>query len=62
MLLGEANLFPRQREVELAWQILDPIEAHWSGLGRSARYQPGTWGPGEADRILGSDGRTWRRP
>jgi glucose-6-phosphate 1-dehydrogenase len=62
MLLGEANLFPRQREVELAWQILDPIEAYWRGCGRPARYRPGTWGPGEADRMLACDGRTWRRP
>ena len=26
VLLGDPPLFPRQREVELSWKILDPIE------------------------------------
>ena len=37
VLLGEPPLFPRHEEVELSWQILDPIEAFWDQEGPSAR-------------------------
>ncbi|MEU5421024.1 glucose-6-phosphate dehydrogenase [Streptomyces sp. NPDC001407] len=62
VLLGDANLFPRLREVELSWQILDPIEQYWESNGKPASYPAGTWGPVEADEMLARDGRSWRRP
>ncbi|MFI9271674.1 glucose-6-phosphate dehydrogenase [Kitasatospora sp. NPDC052896] len=62
VLLGDANLFPRHQEVELSWQILDPIEKYWDSHGRPAQYSAGTWGPTEADEMLARDGRSWRRP
>ncbi|WP_378146438.1 glucose-6-phosphate dehydrogenase [Cnuibacter sp. UC19_7] len=62
VLLGDPPLFPRQREVELSWMILDPIEEYWSTLGQPEQYRPGTWGPASADALLARDGRTWRRP
>ncbi|MEU7108195.1 glucose-6-phosphate dehydrogenase [Streptomyces sp. NPDC046215] len=62
VLLGDANLFPRLREVELSWEILDPIERYWDKHGKPASYQAGTWGPDEADEMLARDGRSWRRP
>ncbi|MEV4435402.1 glucose-6-phosphate dehydrogenase [Streptomyces sp. NPDC049555] len=62
VLLGESNLFPRLKEVELSWQILDPIEQYWEKNGRPAQYPAGTWGPVEADEMLARDGRSWRRP
>ncbi|WP_406200518.1 glucose-6-phosphate dehydrogenase [Kitasatospora sp. NBC_01560] len=62
VLLGDANLFPRHEEVELSWQILDPVEAYWENHGRPARYPAGSWGPAEADELLARDGRSWRRP
>ncbi|WP_163542340.1 glucose-6-phosphate dehydrogenase [Occultella kanbiaonis] len=62
MLLGDPPLFPRQREVELSWQILDPIIDHWAKHGKPEQYRPGTWGPPSADAMLARDGRTWRRP
>jgi len=62
VLLGDPPLFPRHREVELSWQILDPIEAFWATQGQPDQYRPGTWGPDSADELLARDGRTWRRP
>ena len=62
VLRGDAPLFPRQREVELSWQILDPVIEHWSDGGHPEGYQPGTWGPPSADQLLLRDNRVWRRP
>lgn len=62
VLLGESNLFPRLKEVELSWEILDPIEEYWDKNGKPAQYPAGTWGPVEADEMLARDGRSWRRP
>ena len=44
VLLGEPPLFPRHEEVELSWQILDPIERYWAGRragSTSTRPAPG---------------------
>ncbi|KQO99888.1 glucose-6-phosphate dehydrogenase [Leifsonia sp. Leaf264] len=62
VLLGDPPLFPRHEEVELSWKILDPIEEFWETQGQPEQYNPGTWGPAEADELLARDGRTWRRP
>ncbi|WP_447925400.1 glucose-6-phosphate dehydrogenase [Georgenia muralis] len=62
VLLGDPPLFPHQREVELSWQILDPVINQWAADGRPETYQPGSWGPPSADAMLAADGRTWRRP
>ena len=62
VLLGEPPLFPRQREVELSWEILDPIVSHWEAAGQPQQYAPGSWGPSSADEMLERDGRSWRRP
>ncbi|MBG6108144.1 glucose-6-phosphate dehydrogenase [Frigoribacterium sp. CG_9.8] len=62
VLLGDPPLFPRHQEVELSWQILDPIEAYWATQGQPEQYPPGTWGPQSADDLLARDGRVWRRP
>jgi len=29
VLIGGPRLFPRRREVELGWRILDPVEDFW---------------------------------
>jgi len=62
VLLGDPPLFPRLEEVELGWEILDPIEDFWAANGKPAEYAAGTWGPAEADEMLARDGRSWRRP
>jgi glucose-6-phosphate 1-dehydrogenase len=63
VLLGEPPLFPRHEEVELSWQILDPLEQFWAERGgRPQAYPSGTWGPASADDMLARDGRSWRLP
>lgn len=62
VLLGDPPLFPGQREVELSWRILDPIEEAWRGAGPPEPYLPGIWGPPSAERMLAETGRSWRQP
>ena len=61
---GDASLFTRHDEVELAWSIVDPILDAWRA-GPSPQfpnYKAGTWGPREADAFLAAEGRYWRDP
>lgn len=62
MLLGEPSLFPVNEEVELSWQILDPILEHWTKNGSPESYAPGSWGPPSAKDMLARSGRKWRLP
>jgi len=48
-MAGDATLFARQDVVEAAWAIVDPI-IH--GPSPMFTYEPGTWGPAEADRLV----------
>ena len=59
-VVGDATLFAREDEVELSWQHIDRITNHWQSLPLSS-YQAGNWGPGESDRLLERDGRSWVR-
>ncbi|MFC4062021.1 glucose-6-phosphate dehydrogenase [Planomonospora corallina] len=61
VLIGDPPLFPHQREVELSWTILDPIEEFWATQGPPEDYPAGTWGPASADEMMARDGRVWRR-
>jgi glucose-6-phosphate 1-dehydrogenase len=62
VLLGDPPLFPRHEEVELAWQILDPVEAFWAAQGHPDPYPAGGWGPESANDMMRRDGRAWRKP
>jgi glucose-6-phosphate 1-dehydrogenase len=62
VMLGDPPLFPRHEEVELAWKILDPVEAFWATQGRPDPYPSGGWGPECADVMMARDGRSWRKP
>jgi glucose-6-phosphate 1-dehydrogenase len=61
-MLGDPTLFIRVDEAEGAWSILEPLMHAWSEKGGVATYPAGTWGPEEAEELLGRDGRQWRRP
>ncbi|MFL7791946.1 MAG: glucose-6-phosphate dehydrogenase, partial [Anaerolineae bacterium] len=59
---GDASLFARHDEIELAWKLVDPVIAAWEKPDAlpMAFYEPGSWGPAEADELLAKDGsRTW---
>ncbi len=62
VLLGDPPLFPQHEEVELSWQILDPIVSWWAERGRPGQYPAGSWGPESADEMIARDDRAWRRP
>jgi glucose-6-phosphate 1-dehydrogenase len=52
---GDASLFARYDSVEEAWRVVDPILGYATPL---LRYDPGTWGPVEADRFI-ADAGSW---
>jgi glucose-6-phosphate 1-dehydrogenase len=57
---GDATLFTRNDEVEAQWAICDPILAGWEADGGPVlRYEAGTPGPEEAERLL-RPGERWR--
>jgi glucose-6-phosphate 1-dehydrogenase len=63
VLLGDPPLFPRHEEVELSWQILDPVEAYWAKQKEPVQpYISGEMGPVCADEMMQRDGRVWRMP
>ncbi len=47
-LQGDAALFARSDEIELAWRLIDPLTAEREPLP----YQPGSAGPAEAEALL----------
>ena len=55
---GDATLFARQDVVEAAWAIVDPLIREPRPL---YEYEPGTWGPSEADRVVAGLGG-WNTP
>ena len=61
VMAGDASLFARADEVELAWGIVDPILSAWRDTDQPSltEYKPNDWGPDEAIYWMGADGRTW---
>jgi len=55
---GNAILFARQDTVERAWEIVEPVLA---GELPVHEYEPGTWGPAEAD-WLAKEAGGWHEP
>ena len=55
---GDATLFARQDSVEAAWRVVDPaLEADTPIY----QYEPGTWGPAEADMVIEGE-EIWHNP
>ena len=61
VIQGDASLFARADEVELAWSVIDPIQQAWdSGVPPLSFYESGMWGPEQAfDWMEQQDGRQW---
>ncbi len=52
-LRGDQSLFAREDAVEAQWQVVAPVLGDVTPL---YEYDPNTWGPGEADQLIASDG------
>jgi len=62
-LNGDASLFTRSDEIEMAWKLVDPILAAWERPQLAPpllAYPRGSWGPEESQAFLARDGRRWR--
>ncbi len=60
-LNGDPSLYTRADSIELAWALVDPILQGWERPEALPllTYQPGTWGPPEADALLTRRRRAW---
>jgi glucose-6-phosphate 1-dehydrogenase len=57
-MAGDQSLFAREDAVEAAWRVVDPVLGNVAPLHE---YEPGTWGPPEADDLVAAYGG-WRAP
>jgi glucose-6-phosphate 1-dehydrogenase len=55
---GESTLFARQDTVEVAWSIIEPILGNVTPIHE---YEPGSWGPAEAEAMTAEVGG-WHKP
>ncbi len=60
-LNGDASLFARSDEIELAWGLIDPVLQGWRTPEAPpvVTYTPGSWGPEAADAFMARDNRKW---
>jgi glucose-6-phosphate 1-dehydrogenase len=57
-MAGDPTLFARQDFVEASWAVVQPTLSSSENLHY---YEPGTWGPTEANRLLPNQGE-WLSP
>ncbi|MEW6475106.1 MAG: glucose-6-phosphate dehydrogenase [Actinomycetota bacterium] len=57
-LEGDARRFAREDSVDEAWRVVAPVLEHPAPV---LPYEPGSWGPPEADRIIEGDD-CWHSP
>jgi glucose-6-phosphate 1-dehydrogenase len=66
-MLGDSTLFARGDEVLESWRFCSRILDAWAEEDQRATsplpsYEAGSWGPAEADEMLGQSGHRWRKP
>ena len=61
VIAGDASLFTRNDEIELAWSIIDPVidSLDLPGAPAPYRYLPGMSGPPHSEELLQNDGHSW---
>jgi glucose-6-phosphate 1-dehydrogenase len=59
---GDATLFSRRDAVEASWGWITPVLRHFDEQPPRdfPDYEPGSWGPPEAEQLLQRDRRAWR--
>jgi glucose-6-phosphate 1-dehydrogenase len=62
-LQGDASLFARTDQVEVAWGLLTPVLDAWANgpPPEFPNYPAGSWGPAASDDLIQSEGFDWRR-
>lgn len=61
-MVGDQTLFARYDSVEVAWRLLTPLLQAWEKDGSSPyEYSAGSYSFPEADSLIESDGRKWRK-
>lgn len=60
-LQGDASLFTRADEIELAWELIDAVVGGWQSQYAPPleTYTPGSWGPAGAQALLKRIDATW---
>jgi glucose-6-phosphate 1-dehydrogenase len=56
VLAGGHSAFPGAEEIELSWEIVDPLIAAWEAEGHPEVYPAGSWGPRAADDLVAAGG------
>ena len=56
VLAGGHSAFPGAEEIELSWEIVDPLIRSWEAEGHPESYTKGSWGPQAADDLVASAG------
>ena len=60
-LCGDVTLFKRADNIEVCWQLLQPILDVWQAqTDKLTSYPANSLGPKEADELLNRDGFSWR--
>jgi glucose-6-phosphate 1-dehydrogenase len=56
VLAGGHSAFPGAEEIELQWEIVDPLIKAWESEGHPEPYVRGSWGPQAADDLVSAGG------
>jgi glucose-6-phosphate 1-dehydrogenase len=56
VLAGGHSAFPGAEEIELSWEIVDPLIRAWEAEGHPEVYAKGSWGPRAADDLVADGG------
>jgi glucose-6-phosphate 1-dehydrogenase len=56
VLAGGHSAFPGAEEIELQWEIVDPLIKAWESEGHPEPYARGSWGPQAADDLVAAGG------
>ena len=56
VLTGGHSAFPGAEEIELAWEIVDPLIQAWESGGHPETYPVGSWGPRASDDLVAAGG------
>ncbi len=60
IFIGEQMLFNRSDELASSWAFIEKIVKGWQKeKSKPFVYEPGSWGPAEATKLIEKDGRKW---